>query len=255
MLCTPSKSEMGILQRVTKGKRMSTGLYNFLPSQGLSKGIHNLEIHGKGMNVLLINTQAQQTTSNASLACGLRFPIPSPTHSSLNEGPKISPKSSLSQHPNHSRNTSAHDPVSRVFQQHAPRSTASTRTTTRRTIIRPTIIRPIRQRPINNNSLRPIHIPHMNQTAILVRHTPIPNQLSQICAIVVIIASARAVLLTQTCHGESLVLVRGLGGVGCVVETVGVVVVVFVGAIEPEAGEDEETGAEEGEGGDAGGGA
>ena len=38
-------------------------------------------------------------------------------------------------------------------------------------------------------------------------------------------------------------------------ETVGVVVVIFVGAIEPEPGEDEETAAEEGEGDDAGGGA
>lgn len=135
----------------------------------------------------------------------------------------------LSQHPNHSRNSSAHDPISRVFQQHAPGSTARTRPTTR-TIIR---IRAIRQRPINNNSLRPIHLPHMHQTAILRRHTPIPQQLSQIRAIIIIIASARAVLLTQARHGERLVLVRGLGGVGGVVKTVGVVVVVFVGAVEP----------------------
>ena len=60
MLCTPSESEMGILQRVTKGKRTSTGLYNFPLSQGLSWGIHNFEIHGKVMDVLLINTQARK---------------------------------------------------------------------------------------------------------------------------------------------------------------------------------------------------
>ena len=155
----------------------------------------------------------------------------------------------LSQHPNHSSNSGAHDPVSRILHHHAPRGSTRTRTTTR------TIVRPIRQSPIDNNSLRPIHIPHMYQTAILRRHTPIPNQLSQIRAIIIIIASARAVLLTQTCHGECLVLIRGLRGVGRIVETVGVVVVVFVGAVEPEPGEDEETGAEEGEGEDAGGGA
>ena len=95
----------------------------------------------------------------------------------------------------------------------------------------------------------------MNQTAILRRYTPIPNQLSQIRAIIIIIASARAVLLTQTCHGEGLVLVCWLGGVRRIVETVGMVVVVFVSAVEPEPGEDEETGAEESEGKNAGGGA
>ena len=155
----------------------------------------------------------------------------------------------LSQHPNHSRNSGAHDPISRILHHQIPRPSPRTRPATR------TIIRPIRQRPINNNSLRPINIPHMHQTAILSRQTPIPKQLSQIRAVIIIITSARAVLLTQTCHGESLVLVRGLGGVGCVVETVGVVVVVFVGAVKPETGEDEQTGAEEGEGDDAGGGA
>ena len=95
----------------------------------------------------------------------------------------------------------------------------------------------------------------MDQTAIFRRHTSIPNQFSQIRAIIIIIASACAVLLTQACHGKSLVLVRWLGGIGRVVETVGVVVVVFVGAVEPESGEDGETDAEEGEGDDAGGGA
>ena len=73
----------------------------------------------------------------------------------------------------------------------------------------------------------------MDQTAILRRRTSIPQQLSQIRAVVIIIASARAILLTQTCHGESFVLVRGLRGVGRVVETVGVIVVVFIGVVEP----------------------
>ena len=104
---------------------------------------------------------------------------------------------SPSQHPNHSRNSRAHDPISRIFQQQAPRGTARTRPTTC-TIIR---IRAIRQRPINNHSLRPINIPHMYQTAILRRHTPIPQQLPKIRTIIIIIASARAVLLTQTRHG------------------------------------------------------
>ena len=73
----------------------------------------------------------------------------------------------------------------------------------------------------------------MDQTAILRRRTPIPQQLAQIRAIVIIIASARAILRTQTCHGEGLVLVRGLRSVGRVVETVGVVVIVFIGTVDP----------------------
>ena len=73
----------------------------------------------------------------------------------------------------------------------------------------------------------------MDQSAILPRHTSIPQQLSQIRAVVIVIASARAILLTQTCHWECFVLVRGLRGVGRVVETVGVIVVVFIGAVEP----------------------
>ena len=164
--------------------------------------------------------------SNASLAYGLECHIPSSTQSSLKENQQIVTKTPFSQHPNHSPNNGANDPVSRVFNQPAPCGT--TRLPTARTIIRP-----IRQRPINNNRLRPIHIPHMDQTAILRRRTPIPQQISQIRAIIIVIASARAILLTQTCHGERFVLVRGLRGVGRVVEIVGVVVVVFIGAVEP----------------------
>ena len=82
------KIRIGYPPTSDKRRRMSTGLYNFLPSQGLSKGIPVLEVHGKGMNVFLMNKQDQQDASNASLACGIRCPIPSPTHSSLIEGPK-----------------------------------------------------------------------------------------------------------------------------------------------------------------------
>ena len=73
----------------------------------------------------------------------------------------------------------------------------------------------------------------MDQTAVLRRWTSIPQQLSKIRAVVIIIASARAILLTQTCHGEGFVLICGLRGVGRVVEAVGVVVVVFIGTVEP----------------------
>lgn len=162
---------------------------------------------------------------------------------------QIATEAPFSQCPDHSPYNGAHDPVSCIFTQPLPHGA------TRRARIRRARIRPIRQRPVDDNRLCPVHIPHMDQTAILRRRTPIPQQLAQIRAIVIIIASARAVLCTQTCHGEGLVLVRGLRGVGRVVETVGVVVVVFIGAVDPQPGEDGETHTEEGEGEDAGGGA
>ena len=139
---------------------------------------------------------------------------------------QIATEAPFSQRPNHSPNNGARDPVSCIFNQPLPHGAI-------RRAIRRARIRSIRQRPIDNNCLCPIHISDMDQTAILRRRIPIPQQLAQIRAIVIIIASARAVLCTQTCHGEGLVLVRGLRGVGRVVETVGVVVIVFIGTVDP----------------------
>lgn len=111
------------------------------------------------------------------------------------------------------------------------------------------IIRPIRQSPIQNQRLRPIHIPNPIQRAVLIvrpiRHHRIPKR-----TIARVVAPTRAVLVAQTRHGQAFVLVGG-----AVVVVVGVVVVITVGAVEPEAGEEAQGGAAEGEGDDAGGGA
>ena len=58
MLCTPSKSEMGILRTSDKTKNVQGFVQ--LPSLP-PKSIHNLEIHVKGINALLLNSRIPPT--------------------------------------------------------------------------------------------------------------------------------------------------------------------------------------------------
>ncbi len=139
------------------------------------------------------------------------------------------------QKPYSSPHNTTHNPKPRVLKHALPNS--STRSPTGiRSIICAVIgsrIGPIWQCPIQHHSLGPIHRPYIDQAAVLIRQAPIPQHRIQVRAIAIIITPARGVHLAQTRHGERLVLVLWLGGVGLVMVAVRVVPVIGVGAVEP----------------------
>ena len=78
----------------------------------------------------------------------------------------------------------------------------------------------------------------MDQCAIFIRSAPVSHERIQVRCIRVVVTSAGAVHLAQTCSRKGLVLTLGLRGVGAIVEAVVMVVGVFIYSVEPETRED-----------------